>query len=180
MCLMLYQVFMVFFMQAKHFTPAICSLNLKQGTIQLDSLSGQRTNHLKATVKSQVKTYLTASELGPKLYQQYSTRSLERLSDIIQPTERQPVYGPMGSVENALEGRNGYYCHPAVADNSMHIGILAGKKDDLSRVPGMFIWPKKHQGTSSMSKSANPMELWLHLEDKIRMLKFKIECSKQW
>ena len=46
--------------------------------------------------------------------------------------------GPTATVDDQRVFADGYLCHPAVSDNSMHIGILAGTQDQLSRVPVAF------------------------------------------
>lgn len=55
------------------------------------------------------------------------------------------VSGPLAEVLAEYSGGCGYCCHPAVADNSMHIGILVGRDDGKTRIPGT--------ATNAMSRS---------------------------
>ncbi len=48
----------------------------------------------------------------------------------------QTACGPLAEVMSGDSGGGGYCCHPAVADNSMHIGILVGRNDGKTRIPG--------------------------------------------
>lgn len=43
---------------------------------------------------------------------------------------------PTAKVSTQDASTMSYICHPAVSDNSMHIGILTGKSDGLVRIPG--------------------------------------------
>ena len=44
--------------------------------------------------------------------------------------------GPLAGMEARDIGGAEFRCHPAVADSSMHIGILAGRPDGQMRIPG--------------------------------------------
>jgi hypothetical protein len=55
--------------------------------------------------------------------------------------------GPLAGVMWEEYGDGGYCCHPAVADNSMHIGILVGRADGKTRIPGQNYdsrYPRPH------------------------------------
>lgn len=59
--------------------------------------------------------------------------------------------GPVAGVEVEDRRNAGYGCHPAVADSSMHVGILAGSVDGKVRIPGVSLFRAYPDGLDSYS-----------------------------
>ena len=87
--------------------------SLPDRPVHLSSKLCIASSHATFPVMSQPKIALAATHLVPKVQE-----------------------GPVASISVKDRRNAGYRCHPAVADSSMHIGIVAGRTDDRVRIPG--------------------------------------------
>ena len=105
-----------------------CKLQLKSASdIAITGINSSLPPHLTACVGQTKPAHVR---------KQYPTtdRVSRALSSTLMP--RAQAHGPVAEVLVGDERNVGYRCHPAVADSSMHIGILAGPDDGRIRIPG--------------------------------------------
>lgn len=123
-----------------------CSVDFMTGASDLFSASTQESVSMKGQIAfngaSHHKSTDFKSDNSSRLTEgSISTESRDLVSLVIKTFSEKlegVTAGPLASVGVRGLAAEGYYCHPAISDNSMHIGILAGQQDKLSRVPGVF------------------------------------------
>ena len=122
-------------------------MDRRSGASELLSSSSKQDIHMRAILSSSSTNSLCQSDNGQS---QGILTEIFKKSDVLatdhafqeygqsEAKSRKRNSGPTATVDDQRVFADGYLCHPAVSDNSMHIGILAGTQDHLSRVPVAF------------------------------------------
>ena len=121
-------------MQAMSAPHLRCSVDLKTGSVLLIST----TNSLMAGSLKCQQTVWADSKGSYELSEPSSESSISHWA-AVRAVSTPKLAGPVARVEDSRIFSDGFHCQPAVADNSMHIGILTGTPDSLSRVPGTVV-----------------------------------------
>ena len=124
-------------MQAMSAPHLRCSADLKTGSVLLISTTTQQNSHMAGSLKCQ-QTMWADSKGSYELSEPSSESSISQWA-AVRAVSTPTLAGPVARVEDSRIFSDGFHCRPAVADNSMHIGILTGTPDSLLRVPGTVV-----------------------------------------
>ena len=119
--------------------PVQCRVDLGQAAkVTLSNSAAATALHLSASF-DRARLYASPpQELGSTQSSTWQAVHSSTASGCLAAVQGRPAAcsGPLAGMEARNIGGAEYRCHPAVADSSMHIGILAGRPDGQMRIPG--------------------------------------------